>query len=68
MAVKQEMTVTIGADGNVQISVNGVKGKSCLDFTKWLEDELGMVTARTTTSEYYQTELDTRKTVKVGTD
>ena len=68
MAVKQEMTVTIGADGNVQIAVNGVKGKSCIEFTKWLEDELGMVTARTNTSEYYQTELDTRKTVKVGSD
>ena len=68
MAVKREMTVTIGEDGNVEISVDGVKGKGCLDFTKWLEEELGVVVARTQTSEYYQTEVTDLDKVKVGSD
>lgn len=66
MAVKREMTVTIGEDGNVEISVNGAKGKSCLEFTKWLEEELGIVRNRTHTSEYYQTEVTEKEIVKVG--
>lgn len=64
MALKQEMTVTIGPDGQVEISVSGVGGKKCLEFTRWLEEELGIVTQRTHTSEYYQTEVTT-ETVKV---
>lgn len=66
MAVKQEMTVSIGADGTVEIAVNGVKGKKCMDFTKWLEEELGIVTQRTHTSEYYQSEVKENETIKVG--
>ena len=66
MAVKREMTVSIGPDGEVEIEVDGVKGKDCLDFTKWLEDELGVVTARTQTSEYYQSEVQEKEVIKVG--
>ena len=66
MAVKREMTVTIGEDGNVEIAVDGVKGKGCLDFTKWLEEELGVVVNRTQTSEYYQSEVSEVDEVKVG--
>ncbi len=53
MAVKREMTVSIGPDGEVQISVSGVQGPACLDFSKWLEDELGVVTERERTSEFF---------------
>ncbi len=66
MAVKQEMTVTIDADGSVAISVAGVKGKSCVDLTTWLEEELGVVTSRTNTSEYYQSEVKQTEKLKVG--
>lgn len=66
MAVKQEMTVSIGPDGSVEITVNGVKGKKCMDFTKWLEEELGVVTQRTHTSEYYQSEVKESENIKVG--
>jgi len=66
MAVKQEMTVTIGPDGSVQIAVNGVKGKSCVDFTKWLEEELGVIVNRTNTSEYYQAKVEEVEKIKVG--
>ena len=53
MAKKRDIVITIGPDGNVQLSVEGVSGPDCLDFTKFLEDELGDVTERTHTSEYY---------------
>ena len=56
MATKKDMIITIGPDGNVQIQVEGVSGKECLDFSKFLEDELGTVTERVHTAEYYQEE------------
>lgn len=64
MAVKNEIDITINEDGSVGITVKGAKGKSCMDLTKWLEDELGVVSQRTHTSEYYQEEV--KQTVKVG--
>jgi hypothetical protein len=53
MAKKRDIVITIGPDGNVQLTVEGVAGPDCMDFTKFLEDELGDVTERTHTSEYY---------------
>jgi DNA-binding protein YbaB len=37
----QEIEVTIGKDGQVQIQVRGVQGMKCLEITKELEDALG---------------------------
>ncbi len=37
----QEIEVTIGKDGNVQIQVRGVQGTKCLTLTKELEEALG---------------------------
>lgn len=37
----QEIEVVIGKDGQVEISVRGVKGKTCLDITGELEKALG---------------------------
>ncbi len=65
MATKRDIVITIGPDGEVQIKVEGVAGKDCLDFTRFLEDELGEVTHREFTSEYYQEEA-AETTVKVG--
>jgi hypothetical protein len=66
MASKNELDITINEDGSVDISVNGAKGKDCLDLTKFLEDELGVVSQRTHTSEYYQEEVTQEETIKVG--
>ena len=63
MAKKRDIVITIGPDGNLQISVEGVAGKSCVDFTKFLEDELGDVAERTHTSEYYCDEEQVVETV-----
>jgi acylphosphatase len=65
MAKKREMLITIGSDGEVQIQVEGVSGKGCLDFTKFLEEELGDVTERVHTAEYYQEDEEELK-IQVG--
>ena len=37
----QEITVVIEKDGQVRVEVRGVKGTSCLDVTRGLEEALG---------------------------
>ena len=37
----EEVDITIGKDGKVEISVRGVKGMACLDLTRALEEALG---------------------------
>ena len=37
----QEIEVTIGKDGQVQIQVRGVEGMKCLELTRELEEALG---------------------------
>ena len=53
----KEMKIKILPDGEVKISdIKGVKGKGCLLFTEALEKELGQVTEREFTEEYYKEE------------
>ena len=52
----EEIEVFIDKDGKVRIEVHGVKGMSCLDLTKDLEDALGgEVEDREMTPEAYET-------------
>ncbi len=51
----QEITMEIALDGKVKLSVKGVKGKACKDFTKKLEEALGSTTEDKLTNEYYTT-------------
>jgi hypothetical protein len=51
MASQHTVTVLIAKDGGTNITVDGVKGKSCLDITKVLEESLGVVTDRTHTAD-----------------
>ena len=52
---KQDIEITISPTGEVSFLVKGVKGASCLDETKFLEDALGGgVLDRQKTSEYYE--------------
>jgi hypothetical protein len=39
----QEVEVTIDRDGQVHVHVRGVKGQSCLEITRALEEALGGV-------------------------
>ena len=55
----QEIEVTIGKDGQVQIQVRGAKGLQCLTLTKELEEALGGdIVSRVMTSESLETDLD----------
>ncbi len=53
----QEIVVTIGKDGQVQIQVRGVNGLKCLEITKDLEAALGgEILARIMTPEAIEQE------------
>ncbi len=62
MASEKKIEITISPTGEVSFTVKGVKGKACLEETKFLENALGgEVTAREDTSEMYeQGEVDTQ--------
>ncbi len=66
MAKKRDIVITIGPDGGVDIQVEGVPGGDCLDFTAFLEEELGDVTHREFTSEYYQEEEEQKIEIGAG--
>ena len=52
----EEIEVFIDKDGQMRIEVRGVKGMSCLDLTKDLEEALGgEVEEREMTPEAYET-------------
>ena len=57
MATKKEIEIVINAKGEVTFQVKGVKGGSCIDETKFLEQALGgedAVVDQQKTSEYYE--------------
>ena len=53
MVLKREMEIEIGRDGKVVITVKGVQGKECLEFSQFLEEALGETVEQELTSEYY---------------
>jgi hypothetical protein len=57
MSRKQDIEIVINAKGEVTFTVKGVKGGSCLDETKFLEQALGgdgAVLEQEKTSEFYE--------------
>lgn len=57
MSVKKEIEIVINAKGEVTFQMKGIKGGSCLDETKFLEQALGgdaAVVDQQKTSEYYE--------------
>jgi hypothetical protein len=63
---KREMKITIGKDGQVNIEVQGVGGPDCLEFSRFLEEELGEVKSRQKTAEYYEEEQEDRLQLNIG--
>ena len=54
---KQDIEIVINAKGEVTFQVKGIKGGSCLDETKFLEQALGgdaAVVDQQKTSEFYE--------------
>ncbi len=58
MASEKKITIEISPTGEVSFTVAGVKGKSCVAETKFLEDALGgKVLSREETSEFYEQQV-----------
>ena len=52
---KQDIEIVINSKGEVTFQVKGVKGGSCLDETKFLEEALGgAVVDQQKTGEFYE--------------
>lgn len=63
---KRELNITIGKDGQVNIGVDGVAGPECIEFTRFLEEELGDVISRERTQDYYKESERTVLNVELG--
>jgi hypothetical protein len=65
----QEIEVTIGKDGQVEVRVRGVKGQACLDLTRPLEQALGgQIVLREMTPEAQEppTQIDNQQHLNQG--
>lgn len=49
----EKIIIRIKPDATTTIEVNGVKGASCKDLTKGLEEALGAVQSEEKTGEFY---------------
>ena len=57
---QHEIEIEIGKDGQVKVHVKGAKGKTCLEYAKWLTEIIGKVEDQQMTSEYYEPEEKVR--------
>jgi hypothetical protein len=51
---QREFDITIGPDGQVELHVQGYKGKSCLEVVKLFQQIVGELKAQRETSEFYE--------------
>lgn len=51
----EQIKVIIKKDGSLEYSVSGVKGATCKDLTKFI-DQLGNVTSSDNSPEFYEVE------------
>jgi len=51
---EERIKVVIDEEGNASLDVSGVKGKTCLDLTKELEEVLGLVKERKEKKEMHE--------------
>lgn len=67
MAERKELEITIGPDGEVKVLVKCIKGASCVDETKFLEEALGnTIESRELTDEYYEQNVGVSNTTKTS--
>ena len=52
----QQLKIKINADGSIEYSVKGVKGKSCKDVTKFIDSMSKKVLEDKNTPEYFENE------------
>ena len=51
---RESHTVTIDTSGNVTVDVSNIKGSSCKDATKALENALGITVTDSIKRDYYE--------------
>ena len=62
MAVRRELEIVIGPDGEVVVTTRGFKGATCEAEVKPLEKALGKPAKRARTREYHERAQSTQKT------
>lgn len=60
----KEIDVTIKPDGEVEIHVQGFKGKACLDVARAFEQALGEIISQQETSEFYEPDTPVHQTLE----
>ncbi len=61
---QREFSITIGADGSVEVHVKGYKGRNCSEAVKLFEQIVGEVKSEQKTSEFYEPEELVRFEIK----
>jgi hypothetical protein len=61
----EKIRIEIDNENNIKVEVSGVKGKSCKDLTKYIE-QLGVEKSTRTTREYFEKELEQEKNKEKG--
>ena len=56
MSKQETVKYTIRQDGNVTAEIFGVSGNQCLEITRKVEDELGVVLNRKFSPAFYESE------------
>ncbi len=57
---QREFDITIGPNGEVQLHVQGYKGKACLDIAKVFKQIIGELHSTQQTSEFYEPDEEVR--------
>lgn len=60
----EKIDIIIKADASIEYSVSGIKGKSCQDVTKFIDELSGKVLENTKTQEYHEREQKERLTTR----
>lgn len=55
-----DLEIEIGKDGKVRVRTAGAKGKSCLEYVRFLEGIIGKVQSRELTGEYYEPDFEVK--------
>jgi hypothetical protein len=49
-----DVELEIRKDGTIRVHIQGVKGKSCLEYARFLESIVGRTQSQELTAEYYE--------------
>lgn len=62
----QEIKIVVGKNGKVNLGVDGVKGESCKEITRKIEEALGKTVESSNTEEFYEQSCDNSNEQTLG--